>query len=97
MNTSQTPLDTRRHVLALLDRLHSAEGSVDPAHGYASRMIEFEQEQLLAELAQLTDGGEVKIDVAADSSAARREPWSLKAALAWILEGLVSARRARTA
>jgi hypothetical protein len=97
MNTPQTPLDTRRHVLALLDRLDSAKRSVDPAHDYASRMIDFEQEQLLAELAQLTDGGEMKIDVAAESSTARREPWSLKAALASIIEGFVSALKTRTA
>ena len=96
MNTPQTPLDTRRHVLALLDRLDSAKRSVDPAHDYASRMIDFEQEQLLAELAQLTDGGETKMDIAAEPSAVQKE-WSLKAALASIVEGFVTALKTRTA
>jgi len=97
METSQTPLDTRRHVLGLLDGLRAAERAVEPAHSYANRMIDFEQEQLLAELAQLTDGGEVKNDVAAELSATHKEPWSLKAALASIVEGFVTALKTRTA
>lgn len=97
MATPKTPLETRRHVLALLDRLHTAERKIDPAHGYASRMIDFEQEQLLAELAQLTDGGEAKIDVDAELSATRKEPWRLKTALTSIVEGFVSALKTRTA
>jgi hypothetical protein len=97
MNTPQTPLDTRRQVLAMVDRLDSAKRAVEPAHGYASRMIDFEQEQLLAELAQLTDGGEFEMDVAAESSAVDKEPWSFKAALASIVEGFVSALKTRTA
>ena len=96
MNTTQTPLDSQRHVLALLDRLHVAERAIDPAHGYASRMMEFEQEQLLAELAQMTDGGDIKL-AAAESPAAQKEPWSLKAALASMLDGFVGALKTRTA
>jgi hypothetical protein len=97
MNTPQTPLDTRRNVLALLDRLHAAERAVDPAPGYASRMMDFEQEQLLAELAQFTDHGEIGIDVAAESSAAQEEPWSIRAALAAIVWSFASALKTRTA
>jgi hypothetical protein len=81
----------------MVDRLDSAKRAVEPAHGYASRMIDFEQEQLLAELAQLTDDGDIKIDIAAESSPVDKEPWSFKAALASIVEGCVSALRTRTA
>jgi len=96
MDTPLTPLHTRRHLLALLDRLRAAERAAQPAHGYAARMIDFEQEQLLAELARLTDGGEVKPD-AAESPESHREPWSLKTSLAAMLEGFVNAFRTRTA
>jgi hypothetical protein len=80
----------------MLEGLRAAERAVDPAHSYATRMIDFEQEQLLAEFVQLMDGDEVKLDVA-ESSATHNEPWSLKAALASVLEGFVTALKTRTA
>ena len=96
MGTPLTPLETRRQVLTLLDRLRAAERAVQPAQGAAARMIDFEQQQLFAELERLLDASEINADVTASFGSHTQQP-CLTTVLSHIFEGFVSALKTRTA
>jgi hypothetical protein len=97
MDTPLSPLETRRQVLALLGQLRAVERAVQPAQGAAARMIEFEQQQLLADLERLPGASEIDADATASFGVQTQQPWSLMTALSVVLESFVSALKTRTA
>ncbi len=60
MKTLLTALQTRRQVLELLDQLSAAEQTIIRQGNSPARLIDFEQQQLLAELARLSRDGRAK-------------------------------------